>query len=510
MDVVGATPAIEAEKLADKAIFGEVPEEGKDAGACAAVIDAVDVGGSYGAASILQLRLGRKAEEKVLALHNHKRNKEATGELDLDAYTPTADVIEMRDNLIRQIQSRRGDAPPLYVVFEAPFLVAVIERLRLNLLTRHDLASSSFILRDLLSLFLDRAEYTSKRLVIMLHEKGRADKKVGELKAKLSGLSIKSGVTKDYIFEKCGRAEAGGVEDDDYEESEDVTAARAHVIAMQAAGAIAIGKEPSKKGLCATDMNTLLKLRDTAFFCRNVASIDIGCGALARIPFDSLPPRSRAGVEELAVELGLRAEGTIADIYSTVIGPALQSRRNEANNAFMDVMVEVKNMTEPFSAEASAGALGGDITCDLSAVVSMDAVKTKNHATVLLAFLLSESYEESLWRHLGIRIDFMALILRNSFTNIHEQCQFVWRKGEGKCYLLNDRIDEEYIPGLCENIIALVDGTYRTRLSDDKPGEYRMKQVLLQAVSSNVKLISSNLMIGSADEDDGGEGAEKL
>eukprot|EP00562_Extubocellulus_spinifer_P002063 CAMPEP_0178479990 /NCGR_PEP_ID=MMETSP0696-20121128/5465_1 /TAXON_ID=265572 /ORGANISM="Extubocellulus spinifer, Strain CCMP396" /LENGTH=1052 /DNA_ID=CAMNT_0020107417 /DNA_START=50 /DNA_END=3208 /DNA_ORIENTATION=+ len=462
---------------------------------------------------VTQLGLVAKVRAAVLDLHQHQRNKEATGELDLSAYVPTPPIIEQRDSFLRRIQSRQSrgdDNPPFYVFYGASFLVAVIERLRTSILLRHDLASSSPILRDLLSLFLNRSEYTLKRLTVEMHKEKVTAKKVKKLQKEVSDLPIKAGVSKNHVFENCGLKEKGddvNVDDVVDEGGEDAAAAKEHIMAMQRAGAIVIGKK-ARKGAehaeaSATEMDHLLKLRDAGFFCKILASIDIGCGALARICFDSLPSSSRKGVEGLAKELGVNAEGTVADIYRNVIGPGLKRNAKKAGRAFVDIMIEIRKLPGPFSAEASTNALG-DSALD-SAAVTIDAKQTNYHATILLAFLLSASYEDALWRHLRVRIDFASLILRNSFSNIHHHCRFVWRDTR-KGYLLDDEIEPEDIMDICRNIKILIDGASKTRLSttttavSGKVEEYRMKRVLLEGVKGNVDLVSRNLMI--ADESD--------
>jgi hypothetical protein len=185
----------------------------------------------------------------------------------------------------------------------------------------------------------------------------------------------------------------------------------------------------------------------------------------------------------------------VANIYTNVIGPGLKYDAKKANSAFMDIMIEIRKMPAPFSAEASAAALGAEVLDN--AAVTMDATKTKNHATVLLAFLLSESYEDALWHHLRLKIDFVGLILRNSFTNINKQCLFVWKDAK-EAYLLDDEIKPQHIQGICGNINKLIDGAYKSRTKssgNSKPEEYRMRRVLLEGVKGNVDLVSRNLMI---------------
>jgi len=63
-----------------------------------------------------------------------------------------------------------------------------------------------------------------------------------------------------------------------------------------------------------------------------------------------------------------------------------------------------------------------------------------------------------------MKIDFMGLILRNSFTNIHQQCRFVlaWRDVED-AYLLDGEIQPDGIESICKSTTVLIDGTYQSK-----------------------------------------------
>ena len=427
----------------------------------------------------------------------------------------------MRDESFAVIHDPKSNGSPLYFALKVPVLDAAIQRVNIEVLGNGDLSCDlskmSGVFGDFFSLFLSLETYLSTRVKISALEISKIGSDLSKMQTALQKLPIRSDLTKDEVLtkfdegQKKSRKKTNSTmnDDSDYshdeEEPSDVLQARECLSAMRVAVAKANGRGDGKEETL-KNMEKFLNLNGAGLLGQNLAVIDIICGGLNHIDMKSvlalMSVSDEAKVTEYAAEHGVKGnlgDNTVAWYYAEVISSRLQSgdQSQEAADVFVTVMAYARNMVEPFVRGGSVDAATGRPTVKVS--TGLNSEKIKAHCIATTAVLLHKAIEHALQKHIGMKINFLPLLLRLSYTTITKECNFVLPHRGGMC-IFDEMLTDENIVTLCTKMTTMLKGACAGRGAKSVGEEFKNRGILLECNEKSVGVYERSLMIPSAEQ----------
>lgn len=454
-----------------------------------------------------------KDKKSIEEMLRYTDEKITSGDLNLSRYQAT-DGIKSR---LRELKMKADEIDinlqPTFHVFKYPFLLSAIEKVRLIVVDQNVFAQFSPFLRHFFSLSLCREIFFANRITILSNKASKLE----NMKKKYDKLPIRRDATLDQVFEKCGN------EVDEPTDQESITpadnaaieAAKTENNAMLGAAADTIAADYNANATNTT-MEKFFQMRDSASLCQHLAALDITIDVLCSTELSEISDENSAAAHALATKVGANfgKDVTVAEVIRAFLSPDHKAHRLRAIAAIVDIMEDVRFMVDKFKVSGSAHAFAtenenfGEASSSYRAIDSDEAkAKTKQYCTVFLAVLFSNDIANVLRHEIGIQIDFLGLILRNSVTNIVGSCKFVWRSADAIYLFCGDTNDNKHpsknISAICKDVMKLVDGAFKSKVAKNsalgsKVPEYSNKEYLMKLTPGSVITAAEILFVKDA------------